>query len=141
MKNFMFFLLLTVGWLNTNKVVGQTLTFHANISGGYSETSWVGHIWIEYGTQKGTAKYGFYPTGLEGEGNRRPDVSYTFHIDQRSLTRVNDVIIEYSQKWYVIGVRDCRSFAYHVASSAGLNVPSIGTKSPAQWLGELVDLN
>ncbi len=119
----------------------STITFYANISDTQSETGVVGHVWV--GLQDGSGAkrvVGFYPGGLRDDSGRKADIDYSFKV--ASLAPARKVLEAYSAKSYVLGLRDCRNLASDVAASVGLRVPdSRGTKSPAEWMAELVALN
>lgn len=120
----------------------STITFYANISDTQSGSGWIGHVWVGLKDGAGAEQVvGFYyPDGLRDESGRKADLDYTFSV--ASLAPARKVVEAYNAKTYIPGLRDCRAFASDVAASVGLRVPdSRGTKSPAEWMADLVDLN
>jgi len=118
----------------------KIVTFYANISElGLSD--WYGHAWVGFGSGRDEERYGFYPEGLQNEGGRSADISYFFQVSSAAYENGLNVIEEYQNQNYVFGVRDCRKFVQSVARAIGLRVPSVGIKSPAEWMADLVDMN
>ena len=150
MQQIIFFLVLVAATLNsivdTHAQKSATITFYANIS---TLEDWTGHVWVEVKNEEHTFNYGFYPDdddptklqGLVSDKYRKADVSYSFQITEQQFNRTIEVIKEYLHADYTFGLNDCRRFAQRMAQVAGLNTPSVGMKSPAEWLADLVDAN
>lgn len=118
----------------------KSITFYAAISEA-SLTDWTGHVWIGLKDGNSNQVLGFYPGGLKDDSNIQEDVSYTFNISDSDFEEAQEVVDEFRKAKYLLGIKDCRRFAQSVALAAGLNVPSVGMKSPAEWMGSLVEKN
>lgn len=138
MKNLVFFLL-TI--LATALTAQKSIIFYANISKA-SHEDWTGHVWAGFSDGRSSEKmYGFYPDGIRDDARRSRDVSYRFFISDEGFASALKTVQEFQNTRYIIGFKDCRMFAESVARAAGLKTPSVGIKSPAEWLAELVALN
>ncbi len=133
----LFLLLLTS---STALMAQKNITFYANISEATTE-GWAGHVWAGFSNGISEEVYGFYPDGIRNDSGRHGEVNYTFPVSEEGFAKALKVVEEFRNARYFIGFKDCRSFAQSVASAAGLNTPSLGIKSPAEWLGALLDLN
>ena len=118
----------------------HSITFFANIS-DTAPSEWLGHVWVGFCDGQTKRILGFYPEGLVEDSNRLFDVKYTFKVTEAQYQKALKAIAEFDSATYLIGKKDCRRFAQTVADYMGLKVPSIGLKSPAEWLGALVDNN
>ncbi len=141
MKKLAIVMLFLISGIFSQEAKAQTVTFYANISGDYSEISWIGHVWVEFAEGNNKQAYGFYPEGVLNDGPRPYDISYGWKVSPTAYREGLKVIQQYQNKGYILGVRDCRSFARAVARAVGLRTPNQGVKSPAEWLADLVDLN
>ncbi|MBL7825178.1 MAG: hypothetical protein JNJ57_01015 [Saprospiraceae bacterium] len=118
-----------------------TVTFYANISDTNGEFGWVGHVWVSFNSPQIQTVVGFYPSGLSDDSWRPYDVSYPFSVSAEQFQSGLAVIDAYRNKHYLLGFSDCRGFTANVAQAIGLTPPSTGIKSPAEWLGALVQIN
>ncbi|MCG8330172.1 MAG: hypothetical protein MI974_20910 [Chitinophagales bacterium] len=123
-----------------SKAQNHTITFYANTSQA-SLKHWAGHVWVSLSNGSQATKIGFYPEGLENESKRKADLNYTFSISKSAYNNALGVIKHYNDYPYILGLHDCRSFASDMAEAVGLDVPSQGLKSPAEWLADLVEEN
>lgn len=121
----------------------KKVTFYANIS---DFNDWSGHVWVGFYDGNKEVAYGFYNGSfmvngkIKNEAGRKWDINYTFPVNDIQYDRGLQVLATYN-RLYLLGKKDCRHLASHVARAIGLNTPSFGIKSPAEWLADLVDLN
>jgi hypothetical protein len=141
MKLIRFFSLYTLLLLLATSLPAQiyTVTFLAShpMEGGISP----GHIWVKLSDGNSSQTWGFYPDSLKNDTNRRSDVDYKFSTDKAGYERALQVVSQFQGRDYDFGTEDCRFFASNIARAIGLRTPSLGTKSPGEWLGDLVEMN
>ena len=100
-----------------------------------------GHIWVKLSDGSASQTWGFYPEGLLNDAKSRSNVDYTFSTDKSNYERALKVVQQFKGRDYDFGTEDCRFFASRIADAIGLRTPSLGTKSPGEWLGDLVQMN
>lgn len=116
-----------------------TVTFLAShpMEGGKSP----GHVWVKLSDGNSSLTRGFYRDGLLNDANRSSNVDYTFSTDKAGYERALQVVRQFEGRDYDFGTEDCRFFASNIAQAIGLRTPSLGAKSPGEWLGDLVGMN
>lgn len=139
-KKSCYFLIFILAIGSTTLRAQKTITFYANISEANPQDL-AGHVWVSFNDGGSTEVIGFYPGGIRDDSSRNSDVDYTFPVLDEAYSKAHEQIEEYQDKRYILGFQDCRSFAASVARAAGLKVPAIGVKSPAEWMGALVEMN
>ncbi len=140
MKLIRFFFLLLLPLLAASlSAQSYQVTFYANHP--FDGNTSPGHIWVKLSDGSSSQTWGFHPNGLRNEANRRSDVDYTFSTDKAGYDEALRVVARFDGRDYDFGSEDCRFFASSIASAIGLRTPSLGTKSPGEWLGDLVTMN